>query len=75
MSSERRNYAKLAIWMLLELLVVATLSLLCDWIGLLNPAGYVIAITITVSLAGALLRRAFANSPANTTLHTDATRW
>lgn len=74
MPGERRQYAKLAVWMLGELLVAATISLLCDWIGLLNPAGYVIAITVAVSVLGALSARAFTQRPANTTLHTDATR-
>ncbi len=44
-------------WLVLPLQLIATIALiaLAEFIGLLNPIGYILGITVSVSIAGALL--------------------
>ncbi len=37
-----------------EVLVVVGLSFLAEWVGLVNPAGYVLLITLATSIVGAI---------------------
>jgi len=45
------------LWLVLpsQMLIAVGLALLAQYIGLLNPAGYVLGITVVVSLAGAIV--------------------
>ena len=50
---------------LAELVVAASLAFFADQVGLLNPAGYVLAIAFFVGMAGAIAVHRYSRPPAN----------
>ena len=68
----RRYKRTMAFSFLAELVVAASLSFLADRVGLLNPAGYVLAILFIVGMFGAFTVHRLLSMPANPSFKRDA---
>jgi hypothetical protein len=56
----------------LELVTAAGLSLLVDWVGLLNPAAYAFVITIATGVIGAIATHHFSKAATGTSTQQDS---
>lgn len=70
--SASRIVRRMAFSFLAELVVAASLAFFANQVGLLNPAGYVLAIAFFVGIAGAIAVHRFLPPPVNLSIKRDA---
>ena len=71
-NSTRRYKRTMAFSFFAELVIAASLSFIADRVGLLNPAGYVLAISFVVGMVGAFTIHHILSMPANPSFKRDA---